>query len=209
VPDYVHYHHVRFQMIHCVNGWVRLVYEDQGPPFVLHAGECVLQPPRIRHRVLECSADLEVVEIGSPAEHETFVEHEIDLPTPELRPERDFGGQRFTRHVAATASWTPWHRAGFEQRDLGIGLATGGLAGARVVRPLADPDAARRAHPTEFQFLFVLAGSAALDVEGRPPEPLARADAVSVPPTLRWAIRDCSPDLELLDVTLPASVTPT
>jgi hypothetical protein len=53
------------------------------------------------------------------------------------------------------------------------------------------------------------AGTAAPAVAGRPPEPLARADAVSVPPALRWAIRDCSPDLELLDVTLPASVTPT
>jgi quercetin dioxygenase-like cupin family protein len=50
VPDYVHYHRVRCQMIYCYRGWVRVVYEDQGPPFVLQAGDCVLQPPRIRHR---------------------------------------------------------------------------------------------------------------------------------------------------------------
>jgi catechol 2,3-dioxygenase-like lactoylglutathione lyase family enzyme len=99
VPDYVHFHHVVFQLIVCVNGWVRLVYEDQGEPFVLESGGCVLQPPLIRHRVLECSADLEVVEIGCPAEHETFVEHVIELPTAEVRPDRDFGGQRFTRQV--------------------------------------------------------------------------------------------------------------
>src|SRR4051794_6765918 len=52
VPDYVHYHRVRFQMIFCKAGWVRVVYEDQGPPFVMQAGDCVLQPPEIPHRVL-------------------------------------------------------------------------------------------------------------------------------------------------------------
>ena len=71
VPDYVHYHDVRYQSIHCVRGWVRVVYEDQGPPFVLEAGDCVLQPPGIRHRVLESSPGLEVVEVGSPAAHPT------------------------------------------------------------------------------------------------------------------------------------------
>ena len=64
VPDYVHYHKVRFQMIYCKAGWTRLVYEDQGEPFILEAGDCVLQPPTIRHRVLEASAGLEVIEIG-------------------------------------------------------------------------------------------------------------------------------------------------
>ncbi|HEY6461485.1 MAG TPA: hypothetical protein VIY73_15065, partial [Polyangiaceae bacterium] len=67
VPDYVHFHEVRFQVIYCRAGWVRVVYEDQGPPFVLDAGDCVLQPPRIRHRVLESSAGAEVIEVGSPA----------------------------------------------------------------------------------------------------------------------------------------------
>ena len=35
VADYVHHHDVRFQVIYCLRGWVRVVYEDQGPPFVL------------------------------------------------------------------------------------------------------------------------------------------------------------------------------
>ena len=82
VPDNVHHHRIRFQLIHCVAGWVRLVYEDQGPPFVLEAGDCVLQPPGIRHRVLEASEGLEVVEIGCPAEHETFLDHHTELPSP-------------------------------------------------------------------------------------------------------------------------------
>ena len=66
VPDYVHHHDIEFQMIFCVNGWVRVVYEDQGEPMLLEAGDCFLQPPHIRHRVLECSDQMEVVEIACP-----------------------------------------------------------------------------------------------------------------------------------------------
>ena len=212
VADYVHFHDVRFQMIFCAGGWVRLVYEDQGEPFVLEAGDCVLQPPRIRHRVLECSADLEVVEIGCPGEHQTFVEHTIELPTERVRADRDFAGQRFTRHRADGAAWRAWHRGGFEYRDLGIGEATRGLAGARVVRPVVEstrgPQGDRLAHDTQFQFLFVLRGSVGLDGESADVVRLERGDAVSVPGPTRWTLRDPSPDLELLDVTLPATVTP-
>ena len=77
VPDYVHHHDVRLQFIYCLRGWVRVVYEDQGPPFVLQAGDCVVQPPGIRHQVLESSAGLEVLEVTGPAEHPTFVDHEL------------------------------------------------------------------------------------------------------------------------------------
>lgn len=59
VPDKVHHHGIRFQFIYCFRGWVRLVYEDQGDSFVMHAGDCVLQPPHIRHRVLEASQGLD------------------------------------------------------------------------------------------------------------------------------------------------------
>ena len=51
VPDYVHYHKVRFQLIFCYRGWVKVVYEDQRDPILLKAGDCFLQPPEIRHRV--------------------------------------------------------------------------------------------------------------------------------------------------------------
>jgi hypothetical protein len=110
-----------------------------------------------------------------------------------------------------------WHRSGFECRDLGIGDATRGLAGARVVRPSGDPPVDPRvdrlAHDTEFQFLLVLDGTTMLDI-GHPdttagaPVRLGCGDAVTIPGVVRWALRDSSTDLELLDVTLPALVTP-
>ena len=202
VPDYVHFHVVRFQMIYCRAGWVRVVYEDQGEPFTMRAGDCVLQPPRIRHRVLESSPGLEVIEIGCPARHETVADHDRALPTGELRPERAFDGQRFVRHVAAEAAWGAWRHPGFECRDTGIGAATGGLAGAYVVRPRDARTTPVSSHDAEFAFGFVLAGTATLEAEGR--HPLAAGDAFVVPAGLGHALVDCTPALELLEVTLPA-----
>src|SRR4051812_28042737 len=100
VADWVHYHRVAFQLICVRRGWVRVVYEDQGEPFVMAAGDMVLQPPRIRHRVLESSAGLEAVEITCPALHETLADHEMRLPNGRSDPARTFGGQRFLHHVA-------------------------------------------------------------------------------------------------------------
>jgi len=213
VPDYVHHHRVRFQMIYCATGWVRVVYEDQGPAFLLQAGDCVLQPPGIRHRVLESSPGLEVVEIGCPAEHETTAEHVITLPTPEVRPDRVFEGQRFVRHVAAEATWEPWRSPGFECRDTGIGAATGGLAGVRVVRfgnGLASPNDAVSTvdgiHDGELLFWFILAGMTTLHTQGRPEEPLGRGAAVAVPAGLGHRLGEHSADLEFLEITLPAGL---
>jgi len=205
VPDYVHFHKVRFQMIYCYKGWARLVYEDQGPPFVMQAGDCVLQPPRIRHRVLESSPGLEVIEIGCPANHETFADHDLALPTSTLRPERDFEGQRFVRHVAASATWQPFRLEGFECRDTGIDAATHGIATVRVARLRATPAAKRYRHDADFLFTFVLSGSLTLDAEGHGARPLTEGTSFVLPPGNPYAFRDCSSDLELLEVALPAA----
>jgi quercetin dioxygenase-like cupin family protein len=209
VPDYVHFHKIRFQMIYCYKGWVRLVYEDQGPTFILNAGDCVLQPPQIRHRVLECSDGLEVIELGCPAEHMTCVDHDLPLPTGVLDPARDFGGQRFVRHIAAEAQWLPWRVPGFEARDIGIGAATNGLAGAKVARVAGEPSADAYSHDGEFLFLFVLAGAATLQAEGQGAERLGPGDSFVIPAKMKHALADCSPDLQLLEVALPAALPTT
>ncbi len=61
VGDYVHFHRLRFQVLAVQRGWVRVAYEDQGEPIVMRAGDVVLQPPEIRHRVLESSPGLSVI----------------------------------------------------------------------------------------------------------------------------------------------------
>ncbi len=203
VADYVHFHNIRFQMIFCRKGWVRVVYEDQGPPFLLEAGDCVLQPPRIRHRVLESSPGLEVIEIGCPALHETFADNELTLPTATIDHQRDFAGQRFHRHVAAATAWRNWHVDGFVCRDTGIADATGGFAGARVVAPRGATRTPIGSHDGEFFFLFVLDGAATLHCEGS--HRLAPGDACAIPARMAHALEECSDDLALLEVTLPAA----
>ena len=203
VPDYVHFHRIRFQMVYCKAGWARLVYEDQGEPFLFHAGDCVLQPPEIRHRVLEASDGLEVIEIGCPALHETFADHAMTLPTPHLLPERDFGGQRFVRHVAAEATWRPWRASGFEMRDTGIAAATDGLAGVRVVRARGSAAATFAPHGGELLFLFVLAGEVGLDGRTLGRHRLNVDDSCVVPAGADYAL-EAGTDIEILEVTLPA-----
>jgi len=201
VPDYVHFHEVRFQMIYCRAGWAELVYEDQGPPFRLEAGDCVLQPPRIRHRVLASSAGLEVIEMGCPALHETRADAALTLPTDRYEPNRDFAGQRFHRHIGAEAPWRPWRAAGFEWRDTGIAAATGGLAGAGVIRPQGAASTGMLEHQGELLFLFVLKGTLTLDCASR--HALADGDAATIPAGLPYRFSACAPELRLLEVTMP------
>lgn len=211
VPDYVHFHRVRFQAIFCKTGWIRLVYEDQGEPFLLNAGDCVLQPPEIRHRVLECAAGAEVVEIGCPAIHETHGDPEMALPTGACLPERDYQTQKFVRHVAAQAGWAPSRLPGFEARDTGIARATGGLGGVRVLRPArpgiaaADPGivGTAGAHAGEFLFLFVLAGETRLHGDTLGTHALAVGDSCVLPAGAPYSFMP-APGLELLEVSLPA-----
>jgi quercetin dioxygenase-like cupin family protein len=201
VADWVHFHKVRFQMIFCARGWVRVVYEDQGPPFVMAAGDCVLQPPRIRHRVLEASPGLEVVEIGCPALHETLADHDMALPTGRMLPDRDFSGQVFLRHVATETAWTPEGDTGFERRDAGMAVATRGLADAAVLHPAVGRSLIAPPHESELLFGFVLEGGAVLR-RASSAHPLGPADAFVIPPGEAWSLEEASPDLALLRVTV-------
>ena len=207
VPDDVHYHIAAFQLIYCYRGWVDLVYEDQGPPFRLEAGDCLIQPPQIRHRVLESSAGLEVIEIAAPAEHLTALDHALALPTGHLRPDRDFGGQRFCRHAARDAVWAAGRLPGFSACDTGIATATGGVANAQVARRAngGDDDGAQASHDADILFTFVLEGGLTLRAPKREACELRAGDAFVVPPGLRTAYEHCTDDLELLEVSLPSA----
>ncbi|MFN4158654.1 MAG: cupin domain-containing protein [Gemmobacter sp.] len=204
VPDMVHFHKVGFQLIFCVKGWVDVVYEDQGPPIRLHPGDCFIQPPEIRHRVLHASDGIEVIEIGVPAEHLTVIDHDLPLPTPHLRPEREWSGQRFVHNTAATGAFAPCRLPGFVARDTTIAAHTGGAASVMVVRPGGTPTHLTR-HQGDILFSYVMAGTMTLEAEGAPPAPLSPGDAFVIPPGLATRYADPSADLELLEVELPAN----
>ena len=66
----LHYHDVEFQMIYVLKGWIKTELEGQGA-HVMRPGTAWIQPPRIKHKVLDYSDDAEVLEIILPAEFET------------------------------------------------------------------------------------------------------------------------------------------
>jgi len=66
----LHYHDVDLQMVYVLKGWIKTELDGAGA-HVMRAGSCWLQPPRIRHKVLDYSDDCEVLEIVLPADFET------------------------------------------------------------------------------------------------------------------------------------------
>src|SRR5215813_6908018 len=203
--DYVHYHKALFQMIYCKAGWARVVYEDQGPPFALEAGDCVLQPPEIRHHVMESSSGLEVIEVACPAEYETCADNELRLPTRDVLPERLFGGQRFVRHRGREASWEPWRLGEFKARDTGVAAATNALAAARVVKSNSAITAMAQRHAGELLFLFILQGELRIDSGGQGNHQLLAGDSCVIPAGVDYALK-AGGGLEMLEVCLPADV---
>ena len=161
VPDTVHYHTVGFQLIFCYKGWVDLVYEDQGEPFRLFAGNCVIQPPEIRHKVLYASDNIEVIEIGVPAEHVTTIDHDMELPTKELNPEREFKGQKFVHNKADKSKWIDFRIPGFTCRDTTIAFNTNNVAGVQVVKPNGEAIEPTK-HNCDILFNFVMEGQMTL-----------------------------------------------
>ena len=203
VEDDVHFHWIQFQMIYCYKGRVRLVYEGR-PEFVMKAGDCVLQPPEIRHQVLEVLEKLEVIEICCPAEHWTVHDRSLDLTKASTQPERAFGGaQLFSYHDVDAAVWQPHQRLNdFEYRDLGIASGTHDLAGGRVIRPARRGNPWRASHKGELFFMFVLQGELTLNCGGKETR-LTACDSFVVPAGTPHELTAFSDDLQLLEVTLP------
>lgn len=200
VADYVHYHKVDFQMIYCKNGRIKVVYEDQGEPFWLKPGDCVLQPPEIRHRVLEATAGAQVVEIGSPAIHESWADHYMILPTARVVPDRDFGGQRFVRHIAADSPPILGEYGDFEARRTGISAATGGFADVFELRSQGDHSAAAlTAEQRSLLFYFVLSGRLTMSSAHFGEHKFTAGDSIVVPPDIEYEL-DSPANSEILCV---------
>ncbi len=202
VPDMVHYHKVGFQLIFCVAGWVDVYYEDQGDKLRIHAGDCFIQPPGIRHKVLH-SEGVQVVEIGVPAEHITEIDHDMTLPTAQYRPDREWDGQRFVHSIGAQGQFAPFRIPGFEARDTTINANTKGVASVMVARPTGVAPWTR--HMGDILFTFVMTGAMTLEGEGKDPYRLSPGDAFVTPPGMATRYADCTPDLQLMEVSLPGN----
>jgi hypothetical protein len=64
-----HYHDVRLQMIYVLKGWIKGEYDGQ--VVTMREGAAWLQPPRIKHTVLDYSDDCELLEMIVPADFKT------------------------------------------------------------------------------------------------------------------------------------------
>lgn len=198
VPDYVHFHRLAAQALFVLRGEVQVVYEDQGEPFWMRAGDGVLQPPTIRHRVLACSDGFEVLEVASPAEHLTCVDDELALPTARRFAMRTFGGQRFWLHRADDAIARPAPEQGFAEVDCGIAAASDGAIGVRTLRAAtASADAVSTSD--QLRVWFATNGTAVVN-----DQPLAAGDTAVLPPHARIALAAPAADFALVEFGLRA-----
>jgi hypothetical protein len=66
-----HLHEAELQLIYVLKGWVKNEFDGEGIQ-MMSAGSCWLQPPGIKHTVLDYSADVELLEIIVPADFKTL-----------------------------------------------------------------------------------------------------------------------------------------
>ena len=66
-----HFHDCKVQFVYVLKGWVEFEYEGAGK-VTMKAGSCFYQPPRIRHRELRHSKNLEMIEVVAPAKFKTY-----------------------------------------------------------------------------------------------------------------------------------------
>ena len=188
------------QFIYCWKGWAKLVYEDQGEPFLLRAGDCVLQPPTIRHRVLESSGPLEVIEFGSPAEHPTHADPSVTLPNTTVNRSRRFEGQRFVRFQNRQVNWQSQGALRF--KDTGLNAASNGAVSVRILELAAGR--LQVDHQGELVFLVVLDGAGRLS-DGADLRPLSTGDTLSLPAGQPFTVEATSGSMQMLEVRVTAT----
>lgn len=97
-------------------------------------------------------------------------------------------------------------RAFFEYRDLGLKQATGGRVVAHVIRAGGGNEFSSQPHlhDTQFQFVYVLKGWIEFEYEGQGVVRLEAGSSVYQPPQIRHRELGHSPDVELLEIVMPA-----
>src|SRR4029078_416786 len=79
-----HWHDVDAQFVYVLKGWALCEYEGIGR-VRMKAGTCFYQPPRIRHREIRHSKDLQMIEVVAPAKFKTYP---AERPSGEKAPAR-------------------------------------------------------------------------------------------------------------------------
>lgn len=119
-----------------------------------------------------------------------------------------FQGQRFAHHQAVTAEWQPFRLLEFESCGTKIAADRGDVAGLHVVRPVSGTCLWSH-HDCNIHFTFAMAGSVALEGEGRDVFMQSAGDDFVTPPGMRTHYSEVPAKLELLEVSLRGDVQTT
>jgi uncharacterized RmlC-like cupin family protein len=136
---------------------------------------------------------------------------------PTVAPRRKVAAPRL-KAAAPTQRFTVSHldEADFQKdglrsyalyRDLGIAAATGGLCQAHVIRllsPCTDEVRKRHLHEPELQLIYVLKGWIKNEFEGEGVQMMSAGSCWLQPPGIKHTVLDYSPDVELLEIIVPA-----
>ena len=100
-----HRHACRLQFVYVLKGWALFEYEGVGK-VLMKAGSCFFQPPRIRHRELAHSKNLELIEIVSPAGFRGLTSFRRMLPTSMMSVgmSRKLDGTRYAGVISSKSS---------------------------------------------------------------------------------------------------------
>lgn len=92
-------------------------------------------------------------------------------------------------------------------RDLGVAMATNGVATAHVIRmiaPFSEQFSQRHHHNVQFQLVYVLKGWFQSEFDGQGVQTMKEGSCWIQPPNIRHTVVGWSDDCELLEVILPA-----
>ena len=142
-----------------------------------------------------------------PAEHETWVEHDITLPTSEMKPDRIFSGQQFAHRKSSEIP--PIKAYQDDIRDFNLAPESDNWANVIHIRFEAGVEVAETggmAGLTQFCFIIngnvtLRCGEKVLDHDASEDVGYETGDSFIIPPfTLTKII--CTPETELLMVTI-------
>ena len=115
--------------------------------------------------------------------------------------------QAFVITHADDAEFDAGLRAFFAYRDLQISDATGGKFGANVIKAIPGKHAEGQwhSHTLDFQMVYILKGWVEFEYEGQGVHLLKAGTCVLQPPGIKHREIRHSDDLELVEITSPAS----
>ncbi len=197
LADQPHFHPIRYQMIYCLTGEASVSYQDQGPDIVFKAGDCLLQPPGIIHRVNACSDGFQVLEICSPADHATWIADESMFNTKK-KTKKTYGDQYFCHSQATKAQWKESLEG--SRRSLGFGKATKSDFDPVILR---FHQKSYEISPVPYnRFFFLLKGGLDLDYPGHPVLSFQAHDCYVIPAHQPARLTYIAPHAELIEVPL-------